>query len=117
MASNNVINTELVESIARGLKFISRLMPENIFYVGSSLPRLTIQQNIIKVSKINNPPNGPITGGNFTFSFIISNRGVLRKYFLRKNPGNFSFLTLPLEISDKTKLHLPLGTPQNFVKA
>ena len=26
--------------------------------------------------------------------------------FLEKNPGNFSFLTLPLEISDKTKLHL-----------
>ena len=33
MASNNVINTELVECIVRGLKFISRLMPENIFYV------------------------------------------------------------------------------------
>ena len=33
MASNNVINTELVASIPRGLKFISRLMPENIFYV------------------------------------------------------------------------------------
>ena len=33
MASNNVINTELVGSIVRGLKFISRLMPENIFYV------------------------------------------------------------------------------------
>ena len=26
--------------------------------------------------------------------------------FLEKNPGNFSFPTLPLEISDKTKLHL-----------
>ena len=33
MASNNVINTELVEIIARGLKFISSLMPENTFYV------------------------------------------------------------------------------------
>ena len=33
MASNNVRNTELVESIAGGLKFISRLMAENIFYV------------------------------------------------------------------------------------
>ena len=33
MASNNAINTELVGSIVRGLKFISRLMPENIFYV------------------------------------------------------------------------------------
>ena len=34
MASNNVINTELVGSIVRGLKFISRLMPENIFLCG-----------------------------------------------------------------------------------
>ena len=37
MASNNLASkwllTELVESIACGLKFISRLMPENIFYV------------------------------------------------------------------------------------
>ena len=33
MASNNVINTELAGNIARGLKFMSRLMPENIFYV------------------------------------------------------------------------------------
>ena len=33
MASNSVMNTELVESIACGLKFISSLMPENIFYV------------------------------------------------------------------------------------
>ena len=33
MASNNVINTELVERIVRGLKFISRLMTENIYYV------------------------------------------------------------------------------------
>ena len=31
MASNNVINTELVGSIVYGLKFISRLMPENVF--------------------------------------------------------------------------------------
>ena len=31
MASNNVVNTELVEIIARGLKFISRLMPEILF--------------------------------------------------------------------------------------
>ena len=31
MVSNNVINTELVGSIAYGLKFISRFMPENIF--------------------------------------------------------------------------------------
>ena len=31
MASNNVINTELVEIIVCGLKFISRLMPANIF--------------------------------------------------------------------------------------
>ena len=33
MASNNVINTELVEIRARGFKFVSRLMPENTFYV------------------------------------------------------------------------------------
>ena len=48
-----------------------------------------IPQNI-KVSKINNPPNGLVKGGNFTrFSFIISNRGVLRKYFFRKKPWEF----------------------------
>ena len=50
-----------------------------------------IPQNI-KVSKINNPPNanGLIKGGNFTrLSFIISNRGVLRKYFFRKKPWEF----------------------------
>ena len=45
MASNNVINTELVESIARGLKFINRLMPENIFYVDFRKKECT---NIIK---------------------------------------------------------------------
>ena len=45
MASNNVINTELVESIACGLKFISRLMPENIFYVDFRKKECT---NIIK---------------------------------------------------------------------
>ena len=33
MASNSVINTDLVGSIVHGLKFISRLMPQNIFYV------------------------------------------------------------------------------------
>ena len=33
MASNNVINTELVGSIVCGLKVISRLMSENILYV------------------------------------------------------------------------------------
>ena len=33
MASNSVINTEFVGSIVHGLKFISRLMPQNIFYV------------------------------------------------------------------------------------
>ena len=33
MASKNAINTELVERIVYGLKFISRLMTENIFYV------------------------------------------------------------------------------------
>ena len=32
-ASNNVIIAELVESIVHGLKFISRLISENIFYV------------------------------------------------------------------------------------
>ena len=45
MASNNVINTELVGSIACGLKFISRLMPENIFYVDFRQKECT---NIIK---------------------------------------------------------------------
>ena len=33
MASNNVINTELVGSIVCGLKVISRLISENIFYL------------------------------------------------------------------------------------
>ena len=33
MASNNVINTELVGSIVHGLKCITRLMPENIFFM------------------------------------------------------------------------------------
>ena len=48
------------------------------------------------MSKINNPPNGPIKGRNFTFSFIISNRGVLRKYFLRKKTlGILVFLLYP----------------------
>ena len=45
MASNNVINTELVESIVRGLKFISRLMTENIYYVDFKQKECT---NIIK---------------------------------------------------------------------
>ena len=45
MASNNVINTELVESIAHGLKFISRLIPEIIFYVDFRKNECT---NIIK---------------------------------------------------------------------
>ena len=45
MASNNVINTELVGSIACGLKFISRLMPENTFYVDFRKKECT---NIIK---------------------------------------------------------------------
>ena len=38
---NNVINTELVETIVCGLKFISRLMPENIFYVNSKQKECT----------------------------------------------------------------------------
>ena len=45
MASNSVINTELVGSKVRGLKFISRLMPENIFYVDFWKKEFT---NIIK---------------------------------------------------------------------
>ena len=45
MASNNVINKELVGSVVRGLKFISRLMPENIFYVDFKQKQCT---NIIK---------------------------------------------------------------------
>ena len=35
MASNNVINTELVGSIVYGLKFVSRLMPKNMFMLTS----------------------------------------------------------------------------------
>ena len=46
MASNNVINTELVESIAHGLKFISRLMPENIFMWTSG------KRNVLKLPKV-----------------------------------------------------------------
>ena len=45
MASNNVINTELVGSIVGGLKFISSLMPENVFYVDFMQKECT---NIIK---------------------------------------------------------------------
>ena len=45
MASNNVINTELVERIVRGLKFISRLMTENIYHVDFKQKECT---NIIK---------------------------------------------------------------------
>ena len=33
MASNSVMNTELVGSIVHGIKFISRLMAQNIFHV------------------------------------------------------------------------------------
>ena len=69
---------------------------------------------------MNNPPNGPFKwgGGNFTrcsFIYIFSiglfqkknkQRGVEKILFQKKTPGYFSFLTLPLEISDKTKLHL-----------
>ena len=45
MASNSAINTELVGSKVCGLKFISRLMPENIFYVDSKKKECA---NIIK---------------------------------------------------------------------
>ena len=34
----------------------------------------------------------------------IQTRGALRIYFLEKKPGIFHFFTLPLKISDKTKL-------------
>ena len=46
MASNSVINTELVGSIARSLKFISRLMPENIFMWTSG------KKNVLTLSKV-----------------------------------------------------------------
>ena len=42
MASNNVINTELVGSLVCGLKFIGRLMPENIFYLDFRQKECTI---------------------------------------------------------------------------
>ena len=45
MASNSVINTELVGSKVHGLKFISKLMPENNFYVDFRKKECT---NIIK---------------------------------------------------------------------
>ena len=32
-------------------------------------------------------------------------RGGLRKYFFQKNPGNFGFVTLSLEVLEKAKLH------------
>ena len=58
-----------------------------------------IQQNI-KVSFIYIFRVGP-------FQKKKKQRGVEKIYtFLEKSPGNFSFPTLPLEISDKTKLHL-----------
>ena len=40
--------------------------------------------------------------------------GGLKTYFLEKNPGNFRFFTLPLEIPDKAKL--PQEIPENCVK-
>ena len=46
MASNNTINTELVGSIVYGLKFISRMMPENIFYVDLG------KRNVLTLSKV-----------------------------------------------------------------
>ena len=46
MASNSVINTELVGSKVCGLKFITRLMPENIFYVDSK------KKNVLTLSKV-----------------------------------------------------------------
>ena len=53
MASNNVINTELVESIVRGLKFISRLMPENIFYVNFKQKECYYQKYIFQIKYFN----------------------------------------------------------------
>ena len=46
MASNNVINTELVGSIVYGLKFISRLMPVNIFMWTSG------KRNVLTLPKV-----------------------------------------------------------------
>ena len=69
----------------------------------------------------NPPPNGPVKLGEILQDFLLyifSVLGYSRKKqteecrentFLKKNPGNFSFLTLPLEMSDKTKLHLCSG--------
>ena len=37
-----------------------------------------------------------------------SKQGGLRTYFKKKNPGSLRFVTLPLEILDKTKLPLHL---------
>ena len=52
MASNNVINTELVESIARGLKFISRLVLENIFMWTSGKKNVLILLKVYFSNKI-----------------------------------------------------------------
>ena len=55
MASNNVINTELVGSIVYGLKFISRLMPVNIFMWTSgkrnvlTLPKVYCSNEIVQL--------------------------------------------------------------------
>ena len=46
MASNKVKNTELVGGIVCGLKFISRLMPENIFMLTSG------EKNVLTLSKV-----------------------------------------------------------------
>ena len=68
------------------------------------------------MSKINNPPtNGPVKWGEILQYFLLyiqyraipeKTEGCRENTFLEKNPENFNFLTLPLEISDKTKLHL-----------
>ena len=54
MASKHrVINTELVGSIVGGLKFISSLMPENIFYVDFMQKSLHYQKFIFQIKYFN----------------------------------------------------------------
>ena len=55
MASNNVINIELVGSIVCSLNVISRLMPENIFYVDFSQKECTkyYQKYIFRIKYFN----------------------------------------------------------------
>ena len=77
------------------------------------------------MSKINNPPNGPVKWGEILQYFLLyfqyraipeKTEGCWENTFLEKNPENFNFLTLPPGNFRQNK-GSPLGTQQNCVKA